>query len=44
MNYFDTFQKIPKNGEDWGKLFVAKGLEVSVKEVLRFEKSSLDFQ
>ena len=27
MNYFDTFKKLPKNGEDWGKLIVAKGFK-----------------
>ena len=27
MNDFDTFTKLPKNGEDWGKLIVAKGFK-----------------
>ena len=27
MNDFDTFKKLPKNVEDMGKLFVAKGLK-----------------
>ena len=25
MNDFDPLHKLPKNGEDWGKLIVAKG-------------------
>ena len=24
---FDSFQKLPKNGGDWGKLIVAKGFK-----------------
>ena len=24
---FTSLQKLPKNGEDWGKLFVAKGFK-----------------
>ena len=27
MNDFDTFTKFPKNGEDYGKLIVAKGFK-----------------
>ena len=27
MNDFDTFAKIAKNGEDWGKLIVAQGFK-----------------
>ena len=27
MNDFDTFKKLHKNGEDWGKLIVAKSFK-----------------